>query len=294
MMGLAERFIERGQVVRQLRFYSEGKCLVSLEFARCGSRFGFLLDLPQDETERLLRARIAELGGVVENGTELTGLTAGADGVTAAVRDPAGPGADDHRRVRGRLRRRAQPGPARARPDLPRAPLPAGLAARRRPAGLGPARRRGTRVLPARRAAGDLLPDARPPVAADAALRGQPGRAGSHPGGDPAADRPADAAAGHRVRSHLAGQLPLPSPVGQRLPARPRAAGRRRGAHPHPGRRPGPEHRDHGRAQPGLEARPGRRRPGARRAARQLRHRTAPGGTRTSSSSPTPWSTTAP
>ena len=70
-MGLAERFTERGHVVRQLRFYSEGRCLVGLEFARSGSRFGFLLDLPQDETERLLRARITELGGVIEQRSEL-------------------------------------------------------------------------------------------------------------------------------------------------------------------------------------------------------------------------------
>ena len=90
MMGLAEQFIERGQVVRELRWYSEGKHLVSLEFARSGSRFGMLLDLPQDETERLLRARIAELGGVVENQIELTGLTAGPDGVITAVRDRGG------------------------------------------------------------------------------------------------------------------------------------------------------------------------------------------------------------
>ena len=90
MMGLAERFVERGQVVRQLRWYSKGKHLVSLEFARCGSRFGFLLDLPQDETERLLRARITELGGVVENRTELTSLTAGPDAVTTSIRGPAG------------------------------------------------------------------------------------------------------------------------------------------------------------------------------------------------------------
>ena len=87
MMGLAERFIQRGQVVRQIRWYSEGKHLVSLEFARSGSRFGMFLDLPQDETERLLRARVAELGGVVEDRTELTGLTAGPDAVIAAVRD---------------------------------------------------------------------------------------------------------------------------------------------------------------------------------------------------------------
>ena len=90
MMGLAERFVAQGQVVRHMRFYSDGRCLASLEFARCGSRFGFLLDLPQDQTEQLLRARVAELGGVVENGTELTALTDGGDLVTAAVRGPAG------------------------------------------------------------------------------------------------------------------------------------------------------------------------------------------------------------
>jgi 2-polyprenyl-6-methoxyphenol hydroxylase-like FAD-dependent oxidoreductase len=90
MMGLAERFTERGHVVRELRFYSEGRCLAGLEFPRCGSRFGCVLDLPQDETERLLRARIAELGGVVEPRTELTSLAGGGDAVTAVVRGPSG------------------------------------------------------------------------------------------------------------------------------------------------------------------------------------------------------------
>jgi 2-polyprenyl-6-methoxyphenol hydroxylase-like FAD-dependent oxidoreductase len=90
MMGVAERFTERGHAVRHFRFYSSGKCMVSLDFARCGSRFGFLLDLPQDETERLLRARITELGGVIEPGAELTGLTAGSDAVTATIRDRGG------------------------------------------------------------------------------------------------------------------------------------------------------------------------------------------------------------
>ena len=101
MMGLAERFVERGQVVRQLRFYSEGRCLTSLEFARSGSRFGFVLDLPQDETEQLLRSRITELDGVVEYGTELTGLAAGRDAVTAAVRGRAGDGTITARYVAG-------------------------------------------------------------------------------------------------------------------------------------------------------------------------------------------------
>ena len=90
MMGLADRFLTDGQVVRHMRFYSEGRCLACLEYARCGSRFGFMLNLPQDQTERLLRGRVTELGGVVENRTELTGLAVGSDAVTAAVRGPGG------------------------------------------------------------------------------------------------------------------------------------------------------------------------------------------------------------
>jgi 2-polyprenyl-6-methoxyphenol hydroxylase-like FAD-dependent oxidoreductase len=90
MMGLADRFIERGQLVRYFRFYSRARCLVSLEFARCGSRFGFLLDLPQDETQRLLRARVAELGGVIEQRAELVRLASGSDAVTATVLTPRG------------------------------------------------------------------------------------------------------------------------------------------------------------------------------------------------------------
>ena len=90
MMGLAEGFIDLGQVVRHLRFYSQGRRLASLDFARCGSRFGFLLDLPQDQTERLLRARISELGGAIENGAELTGLTMRSDGVSATIHSQPG------------------------------------------------------------------------------------------------------------------------------------------------------------------------------------------------------------
>jgi 2-polyprenyl-6-methoxyphenol hydroxylase-like FAD-dependent oxidoreductase len=89
-MGLADRFTERGQVVRQLRFYSRGRCLTSLEFARCGSRFGYVLDLPQDQTEGLLRARVTELGGAIEQRAELTGLTPEPGAVTATIRCATG------------------------------------------------------------------------------------------------------------------------------------------------------------------------------------------------------------
>ena len=55
MMGLADRFVEHGQVVRRFHMYTDGKTLVRLELARNGSRFGFMLDVPQDVTETILR-----------------------------------------------------------------------------------------------------------------------------------------------------------------------------------------------------------------------------------------------
>lgn len=89
-MGMAERFVECGQPVRWFSFYADGKHRLSLDLSRNGSRFPFMLDIPQHQTETLLRARIAELGGVIEQQTELVSLADEPSGVTAAIRDPCG------------------------------------------------------------------------------------------------------------------------------------------------------------------------------------------------------------
>jgi 2-polyprenyl-6-methoxyphenol hydroxylase-like FAD-dependent oxidoreductase len=114
MMGLADRFVEHGQVVRRFHMYTDGMTLVRLELARNGSRFGFMLDVPQDVTETILRRRVSELGGRVEEESELTGLRVDPGGVTATVAEPEGStrtitadyvvGADGaHSRVRSEL-----------------------------------------------------------------------------------------------------------------------------------------------------------------------------------------------
>jgi 2-polyprenyl-6-methoxyphenol hydroxylase-like FAD-dependent oxidoreductase len=90
MMGVADRFVSRGQEVRRFHMYSDGKTLIRLDLARNGSAFGFMLDVPQDVTETILRQRVAELGGRVEQGTELSGLTVDPGGITATVSGPGG------------------------------------------------------------------------------------------------------------------------------------------------------------------------------------------------------------
>jgi 2-polyprenyl-6-methoxyphenol hydroxylase-like FAD-dependent oxidoreductase len=89
-MGLAERFVDHGQAVRWFTFYTDGKPRVSLDLARNGTRFPFMLDIPQHQTETLLRARVAELGGVIEQRTELTALADEPGGVTATVQGADG------------------------------------------------------------------------------------------------------------------------------------------------------------------------------------------------------------
>jgi 2-polyprenyl-6-methoxyphenol hydroxylase-like FAD-dependent oxidoreductase len=90
VMGLAGDFIERGHRVRRFHIYSGQRNLAGLDLARNGSPYGFVLMLPQNETEMLLRARIRELGGIVEYGVELVHVAEDGSAVNATLRDLAG------------------------------------------------------------------------------------------------------------------------------------------------------------------------------------------------------------
>ncbi len=89
-MGLADAFIDQGHRVRRLRWYAGQRNLLDLDLARNGSRYGFTLHLPQNQTETLLRARVQELGGIIEHGVELVRLAERGDAVDATLRDVTG------------------------------------------------------------------------------------------------------------------------------------------------------------------------------------------------------------
>jgi 2-polyprenyl-6-methoxyphenol hydroxylase-like FAD-dependent oxidoreductase len=89
-MGLTEAFIAHGHRVRRFHMYAGQRTLFNLNMTRNGSRHGFILHLPQNETERLLRARVRELGGTVEQGVELVRLAQHGEVVDATLRDAMG------------------------------------------------------------------------------------------------------------------------------------------------------------------------------------------------------------
>jgi 2-polyprenyl-6-methoxyphenol hydroxylase-like FAD-dependent oxidoreductase len=89
-MGLADAFIDQGHRVRRLRWYAGQRNLLDLDLARNGSRYGFTLHLPQSQTETLLRARVQELGGTIEQRVELVRLAERSGAVDATLRDAVG------------------------------------------------------------------------------------------------------------------------------------------------------------------------------------------------------------
>jgi 2-polyprenyl-6-methoxyphenol hydroxylase-like FAD-dependent oxidoreductase len=89
-MGLAEEFVAHGQRVRAFSMWDGRRRLARIDFGALDSAFPFLLDIPQSQTEAILRRHLARLGVGVERSTELVGLVPGRDEVEVAIRRPDG------------------------------------------------------------------------------------------------------------------------------------------------------------------------------------------------------------
>lgn len=83
--GVSERLLAAGLRIRRLNLRSADRRLATIELARVGHRYDFMLALLQAETERILEQRLAELGTVVEWSTALVGLETAADRVLARL-----------------------------------------------------------------------------------------------------------------------------------------------------------------------------------------------------------------
>ena len=89
-LGLVSRFIDEGQWVRRISFYSDGRDFASYSFEAIDSPFQNMLSIPESSTIRLLIEHLEMLGGRVEYGTVFTGLTQNDRDVSVQLETAAG------------------------------------------------------------------------------------------------------------------------------------------------------------------------------------------------------------
>jgi len=90
-LGLARRFVDAGVRVRRGHALgASGERVGTVDFARAGGRFGFVLSLPQHRTEAFLVDAVEQcMSGCLRWGTEVTGLDTDGKGVRVETREGA-------------------------------------------------------------------------------------------------------------------------------------------------------------------------------------------------------------
>jgi 2-polyprenyl-6-methoxyphenol hydroxylase-like FAD-dependent oxidoreductase len=119
-IGATPLLIERGLRTTKLVIGTPTRTLLTADFGSLPPPYPFALTIPQNETEAVLRERLNALGGTVEWGCELIGVTQDANGVDAVIRCADGKrevragylvGADGyHSKVRETLNGKFHPG----------------------------------------------------------------------------------------------------------------------------------------------------------------------------------------
>lgn len=90
-IGVTEQMCASGHRLDAVSFYSAHRRLGAVQMAAMADTpYPFALTLPQTQTERILRERLAELGGAVERGTGLTALSGSDNAPRATLRTATG------------------------------------------------------------------------------------------------------------------------------------------------------------------------------------------------------------
>ena len=85
-LGLADRFLERGHKANGMLLFFGKEQVAAIGFDSLDSQFPHFLLISEEQTERILTERLAELGGRVERGLEFTGLEPTDIGIRASLR----------------------------------------------------------------------------------------------------------------------------------------------------------------------------------------------------------------
>ncbi|WP_433365734.1 FAD-dependent monooxygenase [Actinoplanes sp. CA-142083] len=86
-IGVASELVEQGIVVPRFTVRDGDRALLTVDFRGLPTAYPYTLMLPQNETERILAARLNHLGVSVRRPAELVGVRQDDGGVTATLRD---------------------------------------------------------------------------------------------------------------------------------------------------------------------------------------------------------------
>lgn len=92
-IGASADLVDAGQRMHVVNFHARGRRIGQIRTSlEGGTRFPYMLCVPQSTTERTLDAHVRRLGGSVERAVQLVGLRAssGGDGVDVTLEKPAG------------------------------------------------------------------------------------------------------------------------------------------------------------------------------------------------------------
>ena len=78
--------LEEGREIRYIRLRTPTKSLAVIDLKTSGHRYGYMLGLPQSETERILEEKLNSLGVQVERGVEFTSFRETADSVECELK----------------------------------------------------------------------------------------------------------------------------------------------------------------------------------------------------------------
>lgn len=90
-LGIAEEFVELGHRVNGFEVHTPARHSTLVRFGGLDSPYPFVLMLGQDQTQRILDQRLAELGVAIERGVEVAALNHDAAAVELTLRGPAVP-----------------------------------------------------------------------------------------------------------------------------------------------------------------------------------------------------------
>ena len=86
-MGVIQPILEAGHRIHGAGIFAEGRRILHFSFDELASPYPFALDIPQQETERILTAHLRTLGVEVERSATLTRIEQTADGISLEIED---------------------------------------------------------------------------------------------------------------------------------------------------------------------------------------------------------------